>query len=68
MNSNALDTSSGEEPLPRGTDSLWFLKSLFVCLAPFNVGPGPIAHTLTLGLNAWANTLVNQNSEFFDDE
>ena len=60
--------SSSDEPLPRGTDWLWFLKSLSVCLAPLNVGPGPMAQTLIFGLSACANTFVNQNKEFFDEE
>ena len=68
MNSTALEISFGEDPLPSGTDSLWFLKSLLDCLAPLSVGPGPIAQTLIFGLNAWANTFVSHNKEFFDDE
>ena len=68
MNSTALEISSGEDPLPSGTDSLWFLKSFLVCREPCIVGPGPIAQTRIFGLNAWAKIFVNQNKDCFDDE
>ena len=64
----ALLISSKSGPIPSGVPFFWVSKSFFVCLFPCNVGPGPIAHTLIRGLNAWANDLVRYHNEFFETE
>jgi len=64
----ALLISSRSGPIFKIVDFFCALKSLTFCLFPFNVGPGPIAQTLILGLKAWASALVKYHREFYETE